>query len=229
LIVNNLIDFIKLKIIFDLKSKKDLSNLTKQIDTGSINRIQNKYKNLKNEQFKAKYLDIKKYLPKNLKRGYKLNIHNSHPLNILDIGSGPGYFCYICNYFGHKTTALDIGGNPIFDDLVDALGINRKIEKVEAFKKLPKSSEKFDLITAFYAPFNRSKTFDKVWRIDEWKFFLEDLANNLLNKNGRALFYLQPENTGNHYNRDLLNYFLNLDTNVFGEELYFRSFEKIKS
>jgi SAM-dependent methyltransferase len=228
LIIKNLIDFIKLKFVFHLKSKKDLKKIMNKIATTSIHHTQVKYKEFEDEHLKAKYLNVKNYLPKNLKRAYKLKLHNSPPINILDIGSGPGYFCYICNYFGHHSTALDSDDNPIFDDLIKALRITRKIETIEALKKLPNFHKKFDLITGFYVPFNCPKSAGEIWGIEKWKYFLTDIANNLLSENGRALFYLQPGNTGKHYNSELLNYFLNLDANIFGEELYFRSFYKLR-
>ena len=45
----------------------------------------------------------------------------------MDIGAGPGYFCYLCNYFGHEAEALDLGDHPVYNDLIPFLGIQRTI------------------------------------------------------------------------------------------------------
>ena len=222
------IEIIKLKMIIYSRLKKDQAAIMKTIDISLFHKIRKKHVKIAPRANYTKYLSIGEYLPRNLKRAYRLGIHKSKPLNILDIGAGAGYFCFVCNYFGHNVMGMDVGKSLVFDELIQLLGINRKIGAIEAFKKLPKFDTDFDLITAFYVPFNRASNPDEVWKVEEWKFLLEDLANNLLKKNGRILFFLHHENDGKYYDKILLQFFLDYDDRLLGQELYFEDTEKLR-
>ena len=210
------LNLIKVRIIMFSRFKKDRDEIMERIDTNLFRTIQEKYRKIAPNENYTKYLNISGYLKRNLKRAYRLNLHKSKPLNIIDFGAGAGYFCFICNYFGHNVMAMDVGKSPVFDELIQLLGINRKIGAIEAFKRLPKFDTDFDLATAFYVPFNKASNPDEVWRVEEWKFLLEDLANNLLKENGRIFFFLHHENDGKHYDRILLQFFLDYNDRLLG-------------
>jgi len=218
---------IRVKMIVYTRFKKDRDEIMERIDKISFRSIQEKYRKISPNDNYTKYLNIEYYLRKNLKRAYRLNLHKSKPLNILDNGSGAGYFCFVCDYFGHNVMAMDNGRTPVFDEVIHLLGINRKIGAIEAFKKIPEFYMDFDLITTFYVPFNKASNPDEVWRVEEWEFLLENLANDLLKENGRIFFNLHSEKDGKHYNKSLLQFFLDCDAEVFGEELYFKNIKKL--
>lgn len=44
---------------------------------------------------------------------------------------------------------------------------------------------RFDVVTAYRAQFNRSN--GRLWSIDEWSFFLDDLRDNVLKPGGRLV------------------------------------------
>src|ERR1017187_1428023 len=50
----------------------------------------------------SKFLDFQRFIPKNVGRAVKLNLHRAARLRILDIGSGPGYFMLIARHLGHE-------------------------------------------------------------------------------------------------------------------------------
>jgi hypothetical protein len=222
------LNLIRVRIIMFSRFKKDRDAIMERIDTNLFRTIQEKYRKIAPNENYTKYVNISDCLKRNLKSAYRLNLHKSKPLNILDFGAGAGYFCFVCNYFGHNVMAMDVGKSPVFDELIQLLGINRKIGAIEAFKKLPKFDTDFDLITAFYVPFNRASNPDEVWRVEEWKFLLEDFANNLLKENGQIFFFLHTENDGKHYDKILLQFFLDYDTRLLGQELYFEDTEKLR-
>jgi len=49
------------------------------------------------------------------------------------------------------------------------------IWRIEAYQPLPDLGRKFDVITAHMICFNGHKS-DKLWKISEWEYFLDDLA-----------------------------------------------------
>lgn len=228
LILYGLIEFFKLKIIIYRRVKKDQAAIMKTIDINSFHKIRKKYIKIAPRANYTKYLNIEEYLPRNLKRAYRLGIHKSKPLNILDIGGGAGYFCLICNFFGHNAETMDTGTSPIFDDLIDAFGIKRKIGKIEPFKSLPRFDAKFDLITSFYVSFNMAASPDEVWGVKKWRFLLQNIAKRLMKKKGRLFYFLHPEIDGKHYDKSLLEFFLYCDAKVFGQELNFENIEKLR-
>lgn len=165
----------------------------------------------------TKYLDLEKYLKLNIKRVQDLDLHRSAPLDILDIGCGAGFFLFIAQTNGHRGLGLDTGGIPIFDDLVELLGIDRVITRVSAFQSLPDMPRKFDLITAFSTAFQGGK---KTWRWSaaEWEFLLNDLAKHL-KPGGRIFFGLNPVYEGDYYTPEIYDLFIRLGATVERENV----------
>jgi SAM-dependent methyltransferase len=156
---------------------------------------------------------------------YDLNLHKSRPLNILDLGTGFGYFPYACNYYGHNAIGLDLDVVPMYNDITKFIGIDRKVHKIKSFENLPDYGVKFDLITAFMVCFNNHKEED-VWDIQEWDFFLKDVACNRMNSNGRIFLILNSELNGEYYTETLHNYFVENGAKIDGNNIYFSSVNK---
>ncbi len=154
----------------------------------------------------AKYLDLEKGLRLNTRRLQDFNLHRAAPQEILDIGCGAGFFLFVAQAFGHHGLGLDIGGIPVFDGLIDLLGVERKIYRVEAFAPLPDFGRKFDLITAFATAFHGSREDSWRWGAKEWEFFITDLKRTL-KPGGRIFFELNAAYDGRYYTPEILDVF----------------------
>ena len=153
-----------------------------------------------------KYLDLDRWMGINLRRVQELELDWGRRQSILDIGSGAGYFLYICEWLGHRTLGLDIADVPMFGEMFQALGLERVISRVEAFQPLPAFDRKFDLITAFMICFNGHKG-RALWGPKEWSFFLDDLATRL-NPGGRIRLGFNREDDGSFYTAELRRFFV---------------------
>ena len=125
-----------------------------------------------------KYLDLKKWMQVNLRRVRDLELDFGRRREILDIGSGAGYFLYICKWLGHKPVGLDVDEVPMYPEMTRMLGLERVVWRVEAFVPLPELGRKFDVIAAFMICFNNHNRED-LWDVAEWNFFLDDVARHL--------------------------------------------------
>ena len=155
----------------------------------------------------SKYLEVRKHLRLNIRRAQDLNLHRLPPQEILDIGCGGGFFLFVARALGHHGLGLDMGDIPVFDGLVDLLGVNRTIYKVAMFEPLPDFGRKFDLITAFATAFHGSREDGWRWSETEWDFFLADLKSRLT-PGGRIFFDLNAAYHGEYYTPKILDVFL---------------------
>ena len=156
----------------------------------------------------SKYLDISFWMAEKLMYARRLKLKNAKPLRILDIGTGPGYFPYICSLYGHKVVAMDLDTIPMYNEICRFLKIDRKTCRIEKFQKLPDLGMKFDLITAFMIKFDQHTLPDQ-WGVDEWRFFVEDAKANQLSPNGRMYLGLNAR-VEDEAHRKLIGYFLSL-------------------
>ena len=130
-----------------------------------------------------KYLDYELYIPDCFRYARMLGMDFLQPLRILDVGTGFGYFPYVCTCLGHEATGLDLDIEPLYNESIRSLGLRRRVHRIERFQPLPAFPQKFHLITAFAICFNR-QGYPDVWRQEEWAFFLRDLAENHLSSGG---------------------------------------------
>jgi SAM-dependent methyltransferase len=151
----------------------------------------------------AKYLDLEKRVRINIRRAQDLDLQRLPPQEILDIGCGGGFFLFVAQSLGHRGLGLDVSGIPVFDSLVDLLGIDRRIYKVTDFEKLPDLGRKFDLITAFATAFHGGREDEWRWGEEEWDFFLRDLKTQL-KPGGRIFLDLNAAYDGHYYTPEIL-------------------------
>lgn len=199
--------------LFDQELTKVAAHALTSLDLDAYEELKAFHMSDKSQTLEAKYkyFDLLFYLRSKLKTALRLGIHNSKPLRILDIGTGPAHFPFICNFYGHETLAIDIPdgtyegciisgenaeeknqekgrGEYIYKDIVSFLGVNRKLHRIEPYKPLPDFGMKFHLITAFMINFNKDWWARKLWDVDEWTFFLDDVWQRQLESGGRVFF-----------------------------------------
>ena len=166
----NVISFTFHYFLFLAKISKSLDPIIKKYNLMPIEETKSAYK----------YLELDKWIFENLLRAYKLNLHKLKSKKILDLGCGPGFFIYICKYFGHEVLGLDLK-DQFYSELTNLLDLNIVNKEISSNKNLqlyPK--EKFDLVTAFMICFDRDNS-DDLWDTKKWRFFLNDIEKNILN------------------------------------------------
>jgi SAM-dependent methyltransferase len=154
----------------------------------------------------AKYLELETWLRINIQRAQDLHLHRLPRQEILDIACGGGYFLFVARSLGHCGLGLDLVGIPVFDGLIDLLGVERRDYRVRPFEQLPNFGRQFDLITAFAPAFQGGRNDSWRWGPAEWDFFVSDLMRHL--KPGARIFLdLNPAYGGNYYTPEILAVF----------------------
>ena len=171
-----------MKLLDSLRARRLLG----KIDNKRLRDIQTRYASSTSHY--AKYADAARWLKRNIPRIRRLGLDRSGPKRILDLGCGGGFFLFIAKQLGHSGIGVDVGNDPVCNELLDLFGVERKVWRIQALESLPDFGCKFDLITAFSTAFHRSADQSLGWGPDEWNFFLDDLFERQLKPGGQIFF-----------------------------------------
>jgi SAM-dependent methyltransferase len=166
-----------------------------------------------------KYLDLKRWMETNVRRVRAVELDYGRRKDVLDIGSGAGYFLYICKWLGHRPLGLDIDEVPMYPEMTRMLGLERIVWRIEAFVPLPDLGRKFDLITAFMICFNNHNR-EGHWGVREWEFFLDDVARHL-KPGGRIWLELNRQLDGSFMTPELRAFFENRGAHINRHQVMF--------
>ena len=111
----------------------------------------------------------------------------SSNLKVLDIGAGFGYFAIVGKaYTGSNHIEMADVPDPMFDVVTSLLGLSKYKLEVNAFipMQLQNNSKRYDLITAYRIVFDKWAGF---WGEEEYRFFLRDIFDSLLNEGGSVV------------------------------------------
>ena len=135
------------------------------------------------DDFYAKYArDLETNWLRNAQRFSGLKLLKSS--KILDIGCGFGFFSHIGEFNGHKVDSIDMpNASPILKEASKLLKIKKYEFTIKKKVPLLKLNKKYDVVTAFQIFFNGHCS-SELWDVEDWKFFLLDLHDNVLNDNG---------------------------------------------
>jgi SAM-dependent methyltransferase len=194
--------FLTRRFVFRLDAEKIIASINRP----EFQAIYERYAAENSGEGWRKYVDLKKWIAISLQRVDELELDWGRRKHVLDIGSGAGYFLYICRWLGHDTLGLDINDVPMYAEMFRLLGLRRVLWRVESFQPLPAFDRKFDLITAFMICFNGHKS-PALWGPKEWSFFFDDLETRL-NPGGRIWLGLNRENDGTFYTEELRRFFV---------------------
>ena len=78
-------------------------------------------------------IELRRLLQQNLRLVDHLGLYGRPPMDILDLGCGPGYFMKICEMLGHRVSGLDIDTSEMFRELIRLQKLRRFIIRIEAF------------------------------------------------------------------------------------------------
>src|SRR5690606_23437890 len=84
----------RVKVTEIVRAKKDLRLIYSSIDTNRLKAICEKHAG--DKPYETKWIRTHFYWRKNLRRIYQLRLMEGRPLDILDLGAGAGYFCFLC-------------------------------------------------------------------------------------------------------------------------------------
>ncbi len=178
-----------------------------EIDQDAFRDLAARYQHLPPHPGPGKYLELPNWLARHVVHARALGLLEGPPRRILDLGTGNGYFPFLCTCFGHRVVAVDVDTSALFNDLVSLLGIDRRVLRIQARERLRDLGGPFDLVTAFNISFNANNT-PEMWEVAEWRFFLHDLATRHLEPAGEIFLKLNPmRKPGGYDAKPLLDFF----------------------
>jgi SAM-dependent methyltransferase len=170
------------------------------------------------ESFEKYFILKELFIQEALIRVQKLHLNNSKSkLSILDLGTGAGYFPFICNYYQNESEAIDISGNKFYDESTNALKLKKYHQKIIFDEKLT-TNKKYDLVCAYMICFNGHKS-EALWANKEWGAFLINIIENNLNSNGRIFLSFNLENDGKPFSKDLKQFFSFFASEITNNEI----------
>jgi SAM-dependent methyltransferase len=173
------------------------------IDPAEIARITEHYPRRPGARKTNAWQDVAHWIDINVGRAQNLWLDRSPPVRILDLGSGAGYFLYVCQFLGHSGLGLDLDDDPFFGAMTKYFNVPRVIWRIEPGIPLPDLGEKFDLVTGHRVCFHRiTRDKNDVWREwipANWKFFIHDIRTRFLKPHGRILLEFLPRPDGSSF------------------------------
>jgi len=194
-----------------------LAEIQARLPLAEIERFREGF-NIQEKVRPAKYLRYEEWLPKNLDRARRAHVFPAPPVrSILDLGCGPGWFLAVAAAMGHRVHGLDVPGEPVFDGLTRILGTPLTLHRIKPFEPLPAALQGFDLICAHMTCFN-SYGKGAPWGVEEWAYFLRDLAPRL-NEDGVIHLELNPATPNQRIQPELADWFRAIGARVIGERI----------
>jgi len=197
-----------------------VNEMVRELESKGFEQIRAKYRNPEDKKGWPKYVDARHRLELATKQARALHLDRRRPARILDIGSGAGYFLFVCKQLGHTGMGLDLDWPPMYAEMFKLMQIPRRIWRIERFQRLPDLGMRFDVLTGFAVCFN-SHGSDQVWGVEEWEFFLDDVRNNLVTTTGEIYFELNPESWG-YCTPELGRFFRRQGAIVEGKKIWFK-------
>ena len=191
--------------------------MVRELESKGFERIRAKYADPEDQKGWPKYVDAPHRLELAIKQARFLQLDRQKTLRILDIGSGAGYFLFVCKRLGHSVMGLDLDWPPMYAEMFELLEMPRKIWRINPFEPLPDLGRRFDLVTGFAVCFN-SHGSNSIWGVKEWEFFLNDLRRNILSPSAKIYFELNPEPWG-YYTPELGEFFRKQGAAVAGKRI----------
>ena len=195
------------------------AEMVRELESKGFEGIRAKYANPSDKKGWPKYVDAGHRLDLAIKQARFLQLDRRKPLRILDIGSGAGYFLFVCKRLGHSVMGLDLDWPPMYAEMFQMMEMPRRVWRIEPFQPLPDLGAPFDFLTGFAVCFN-SHGSNAVWDAKEWEFFLDDVVKNVLSESGEIYFELNPEPSG-YYTPELAEFFRRRGGQMEGKRVWF--------
>lgn len=190
-----------------------------RINSAAFMRLKDRYEHAAPYPGYSKYLNAERFLEIAIGHFDWVGGFERREMRVLDIGTGAGYFPFVCANAGHRAEALDVPENDFYREITDLLGVLRHEHRIHAFQPLPSSVGRFDLITAFAVCFNAHGT-TNVWGPDEWRFLLSNLRSNHICEGARLFLKLNREPDGTLYTDELFQFFRSEHATIDDDKIY---------
>lgn len=173
------------------------------IDRFELEKLRKSYPHRPNARKINAYEDAKYWVGVNVKRIQDLWLDRSQPLQILDLGCGPGYFLYLCRLFGHEGIGIDPDDEPFFRGTTQLFNVRRVIARIHPQTPLPDLGKRFDLVTGHRVCFHRISRRQNgewlEWTPSDWEFFINDIRTRFLKPDGRLLLEFNRRQDGSSF------------------------------
>jgi hypothetical protein len=185
------------------------------IDANRFEAIRARYRDTDPDPGSSKYLDLQSWIRVALGRAHGMKLHRRRACDVLDLGTGCGYFPFVCRSYGHRALGLDLPDNDLYNEMIELLRVDRRLCAIQAGVPLPAFETRFDWVTGFMVCFNNHGRED-LWGPSEWEFFLEDVRGNLLKPGGHLHLELNPERDGRFMTPEVEKVFVRAGASVRG-------------
>ena len=156
----------------DVKINKEVEKLISELGEKNIRAIgKQEFDNYEggeelksNRYFKGNLI---RWIQEKLSVALWLGLDTAPKKRILDLGTGAGWFIYVCRKLGHECYGTDILNRPEYDAGYKFLGIDILGELTYPMQKMNLDG-KFDYITTMRSFLGQRP---QAWSKDEWKFF----------------------------------------------------------
>lgn len=181
-----------------------VERVLRDVDAGKLAKIVERYRIPGERRRWPKYVDVEKWFRINIRRAHDLGLTRTpagESLNILDLGSGGGFFLFVAKLCGHRGLGIDLADPPLYGGLFELFELERVIWRIRAFEALPEAAAAkapFDLVTAFSTVFNQKRLI-KPWGPEEWAFLLDDLEERFVVAGGRVFLDLNPSKDRSYF------------------------------
>lgn len=179
------------------------------------------------ESFEKYFLLKENFIQHAFIRAINLNIDTSRDLSILDLGTGAGYFPFICNYYGNDAESIDIKGNPFYDKSTESLGLTKYHQEIKYNEDLI-PEKKYDLICAYMICFNGHRS-ENLWGVNEWTEFIISIIKKNLKSSGRIFLSFNLENDGKPFSSELEKFFKVISKKISRNEILIQNTIELES
>ena len=174
------------------------------IDRPELAKLREHYPYRSNARKINAYEDADYWVGVNVKRVQDLWLDRSPPLQILDLGCGPGYFLYLCRLFGHEGLGLDPDDEPFFRGTTKFFGVRRDRSPNQCAEAVCPISAKHSTSSPRIA-FVSTESNEREngtwleWTEADWKYFIDDVRSRFLKPDGRLLLEFNRRQDGSSF------------------------------
>lgn len=193
---------------------RETRRIMSRLPNGSVDKFLSRYRDRdpSDRRIKSKYFNLPVHLAHAVWQARELGLYNAGGrFRIVDLGTGFGYFPFVCDSLGHRSTGLDWDLWKVYEKISADIPIDRRSWEVTPENPMPELGEPVDLVTAFRPVFYYEFDTDSLWAEEKWHTFFTSLLPSIAK--GGAIFIGEnriDEVQKPHYRR-IVDYFKELD------------------
>lgn len=142
------------------------------------------------------FKNIEQTVTEQLNWAHYLKLDTTTGLDILEFGTGVGFFPYICDLYNHNCVSTEERGWPNYEPCFAHLNVDPVKYLVSKYESVNNTFDrKFDLVVSFRSFIGTIQRYGggpgsiDVWDKHAWTFFFKDCAANLLKNDDSMIFF----------------------------------------